>query len=116
MHRGPSPRSARSCSTRYWPLPARRLSRSPNEHPAMFGKLSLAAIPWDQPIPLITSAVIIVLLAAILALVSYKGWWPYLWREWLTSTDHQRLGVMYGVVGVVMLIRGFSDAIMMRSQ
>ena len=82
----------------------------------MFGKLSLAAIPWDQPIPLITSAVIIVLLAAILALVTYKGWWPYLWREWLTSTDHKRIGVMYVVLALVMLIRGFSDAIMMRSQ
>jgi cytochrome o ubiquinol oxidase subunit 1 len=42
----------------------------------MFGKLSLAAIPWGQPIPLITSVVIVVLLAAILALVTYKGWWP----------------------------------------
>jgi cytochrome o ubiquinol oxidase subunit 1 len=82
----------------------------------MFGKLSLAAIPWNQPIPLITSAVIIVLLAAILALVTYKGWWPYLWREWLTSTDHKRIGVMYVVLALVMLIRGFSDAIMMRSQ
>jgi cytochrome o ubiquinol oxidase subunit I len=82
----------------------------------MFGKLSLAAIPWDQPIPLITSAVIIVGLAAILALVTYKGWWPYLWREWLTSTDHKRIGVMYVVLALVMLIRGFSDAIMMRSQ
>src|SRR6202789_1510758 len=116
MRRGLLPRSARSCSTRYWPLPAQRLARSQNEHPAMFGKLSLAAIPWDQPIPLITSAVIIVLLAAILGLVTYKGWWPYLWREWLTSTDHKRIGVMYVVLALVMLIRGFSDAIMMRSQ
>jgi cytochrome o ubiquinol oxidase subunit 1 len=82
----------------------------------MFGKLNLAAIPWDQPIPLITSAIIIVLLAAILSLITYKGWWPYLWREWLTSTDHKRLGVMYVVLALVMLIRGFSDAIMMRSQ
>jgi len=82
----------------------------------MFGKLSLAAIPWDQPIPLITSVVIIVGLAAILALVTYKGWWPYLWREWLTSTDHKRIGVMYVVLALIMLIRGFSDAIMMRSQ
>jgi cytochrome o ubiquinol oxidase subunit 1 len=82
----------------------------------MFGKLSLAAIPWDQPIPLITSVVIIVLLASILALITYKGWWPYLWREWLTSTDHKRIGVMYVVLSLVMLLRGFSDAIMMRSQ
>jgi cytochrome o ubiquinol oxidase subunit 1 len=82
----------------------------------VFGKLSLAAIPWDQPIPLITSVVIVVLLAGTLTLVTYKGWWPYLWREWLTSTDHKRLGVMYVLLALVMLIRGFSDAIMMRSQ
>jgi cytochrome o ubiquinol oxidase subunit 1 len=82
----------------------------------MFGKLSLAAIPLHQSIPLITSIVIVVLLAAILVLVTVKGWWPYLWREWLTSTDHKRIGVMYVVLALVMLIRGFSDAIMMRSQ
>ena len=45
-----------------------------------------------------------------------KGWWPYLWKEWITSVDHKRIGVMYFVLGLVMLLRGFSDAIMMRSQ
>ena len=52
----------------------------------------------------------------MLALVTVKGWWPYLWREWLTSVDHKRIGVMYVVLGLVMLLRGFSDAIMMRTQ
>ena len=82
----------------------------------MFGKLTWAAIPFDQPIPLVTSVVVIALLASILGFVTWKGWWPYLWREWLTSTDHKRIGVMYVVLALVMLIRGFSDAIMMRSQ
>jgi cytochrome o ubiquinol oxidase subunit 1 len=45
-----------------------------------------------------------------------RGHWPYLWREWLTSVDHKRIGVMYCVLGLVMLLRGFTDAIMMRSQ
>ena len=45
-----------------------------------------------------------------------KGHWPYLWREWITSVDHKRIGVMYIALSLVMLIRGFSDAIMMRSQ
>jgi cytochrome o ubiquinol oxidase subunit 1 len=48
--------------------------------------------------------------------VTVKGWWPYLWREWLTSVDHKRIGVMYVTLGLVMLLRGFSDAIMMRTQ
>jgi cytochrome o ubiquinol oxidase subunit 1 len=82
----------------------------------MFGKLTWAAIPFDQPIPLVTSIVVIALLASILGFVTWKGWWPYLWREWLTSTDHKRIGVMYVVLALVMLVRGFSDAIMMRSQ
>ena len=82
----------------------------------MFGKLTWAAIPFDQPIPLVTSVVVIALIASILGLVTWNGWWPYLWREWLTSTDHKRIGVMYVVLALVMLIRGFSDAIMMRSQ
>ena len=82
----------------------------------MFGKLSLSAIPLSQPIPLITSFVIILIALGVLGLVTAKGWWPYLWREWITSVDHKRIGVMYILLGVVMLIRGFADAIMMRTQ
>jgi cytochrome o ubiquinol oxidase subunit I len=82
----------------------------------MLGRLSWAAIPFDQPIVMGTSAVVGVMLAAILLLVTVKGWWPYLWREWITSVDHKRIGVMYMILGLVMLVRGFSDAIMMRSQ
>jgi cytochrome o ubiquinol oxidase subunit I len=82
----------------------------------MFGRLSWAAIPFDQPIIMITVATVGVVLASVLGLVTLKGWWPYLWREWLTSVDHKRIGVMYMVLALVMLIRGFSDAIMMRTQ
>ncbi len=82
----------------------------------MFGKLGLSAIPWSQPIPLVTSLVVILVLLGVLILIIVKGWWPYLWREWITSVDHKRIGVMYCFLGVVMLIRGFADAIMMRTQ
>ena len=41
---------------------------------------------------------------------------PYLWREWITSVDHKHIGIMYTLLAMVMLLRGFSDAIMMRSQ
>jgi cytochrome o ubiquinol oxidase subunit 1 len=82
----------------------------------MLGRLTLAAIPFDQPIVMGTSAVVGVTLLAIAVLVTVKGWWPYLWREWITSVDHKRIGVMYFILGLVMLVRGFSDAIMMRSQ
>jgi cytochrome o ubiquinol oxidase subunit 1 len=82
----------------------------------MLGKLSWAAIPFDQPIPLVTSALVIVVLLGVILWVWVKGYVPYLWREWITSVDHKRIGVMYCFLGMVMLIRGFSDAIMMRSQ
>ena len=82
----------------------------------MFGKLSLAAIPFDQPIPLIAGAVVISIVLAVIAWVVLSGHLPYLWREWITSVDHKRIGVMYVLLGLVMLLRGFIDAIMMRSQ
>ena len=52
----------------------------------------------------------------VLGWITVKGAWPYLWREWLTSVDHKRIGVMYIVLALVMLLRGFTDAIMMRAQ
>ena len=82
----------------------------------MLGRLSWAAIPFNEPLPLITMAVVMVVILTVLAMVTIKGWWPYLWREWLTSVDHKRIGVMYFGLGLIMLLRGFSDAIMMRSQ
>ena len=82
----------------------------------MLGKLSWSAIPFDQPIPMAASLLITVGVFAVLGLVTWKGWWPYLWREWLTSVDHKRIGVMYVLLALVLLLRGFIDAIMMRSQ
>jgi cytochrome o ubiquinol oxidase subunit 1 len=82
----------------------------------MFGKLSWAAIPFDQPIPLAAAAFVVVAIIGVLAWVTLKGWLPYLWREWITSVDHKRIGIMYTLLAMVMLLRGFADAIMMRSQ
>ncbi|MGB7699581.1 MAG: cbb3-type cytochrome c oxidase subunit I, partial [Methylovirgula sp.] len=82
----------------------------------MFGKLSWAAIPFDQPIPMIASSVVALVILGTLLWITVKGWFPYLWREWITSVDHKRIGVMYTLLALVMLLRGFSDAIMMRSQ
>src|ERR1700737_3590691 len=82
----------------------------------MLGKLTWAAIPFDQPIPMIASGVVALSILAILAWVVIRGHLPYLWREWITSVDHKRIGVMYTLLAMVMLLRGFSDAIMMRAQ
>jgi cytochrome o ubiquinol oxidase subunit 1 len=82
----------------------------------MFGKLTWAAVPFDQPIPMIASGVVALAILGVLAWVTVKGLFPYLWREWITSVDHKRIGVMYTLLALVMLLRGFADAIMMRSQ
>jgi cytochrome o ubiquinol oxidase subunit 1 len=82
----------------------------------MLGKLSWDAIPFDQPIPLITGAAVLVVMLGVIAWVIIAGHLPYLWREWITSVDHKRIGVMYTLLAMVMLLRGFSDAIMMRGQ
>src|ERR1700741_2254564 len=82
----------------------------------MFGKLTWDVIPWSQPIPLVAGSVVVLIVLAVLAWVVLKGYLPYLWREWITSVDHKRIGVMYTLLGVVMLLRGFIDALMMRSQ
>ena len=82
----------------------------------MLGKLSWAAIPLDQPIPLVAAGLVGFIIFCVLVFVALKGWVPYLWREWITSVDHKRIGVMYVLLAAVMLLRGFTDAIMMRSQ
>jgi cytochrome o ubiquinol oxidase subunit 1 len=82
----------------------------------MLGRLSWDVIPWNEPLPLLSGAVVVIVILAVLALITVRGWWPYLWREWFTSVDHKRIGVMYVVLGLVMLLRGYSDAIMMRTQ
>jgi cytochrome o ubiquinol oxidase subunit 1 len=80
------------------------------------GKLSWAAIPVHEPLAMAASLFIVIGFLVVFALVTWKGGWTYLWREWLTSVDHKRIGVMYVVLGLVLLLRGFIDALMMRSQ
>src|ERR1700724_2317020 len=82
----------------------------------MLGKLSWDPIPLEQPIPMIASGVVALAILGVLGWVVIKGHLPYLWRERMTSVDHKRIGVMYTLLAMVMLLRGFADAIMMRAQ
>jgi cytochrome o ubiquinol oxidase subunit 1 len=82
----------------------------------MLGKLSWEVIPFDQPIPLIAAAIVFAVLFAVIIWVIVRGYFPYLWHEWITSVDHKRIGVMYCLLALLMLLRGFIDALMMRSQ
>jgi cytochrome o ubiquinol oxidase subunit 1 len=82
----------------------------------MFGKLTLDAIPYHEPIIMWTLAVVMLLGALLLGAITYFDKWKYLWTEWFTSVDHKRVGVMYIILALVMLLRGFADALMMRMQ
>ncbi len=82
----------------------------------MLGKLNLEAIPYHDPI--IMSALVgsLLLGVAIVAAITYYKKWGYLWTEWITSVDHKKIGVMYIILALIMLVRGFADALMMRAQ
>ncbi|GAA7760275.1 MAG: cytochrome o ubiquinol oxidase subunit I [Burkholderiaceae bacterium] len=82
----------------------------------MFGKLTLDAIPMHEPIIMGTLVVVLLGGAALFGAITYHHKWTYLWREWICSVDHKRVGVMYIIMALVMLLRGFADAIMMRTQ
>ncbi len=82
----------------------------------MFGKLNWHSIPWDQPIPLIAAAIVGSGILAVLVWTWRAGHVPYIWNEWITSVDHKRIGIMYCIFALLMLMRGFVDAAMMRSQ
>jgi len=81
----------------------------------MLGKLDWSAIPSDEPIPLIAALIVFLAAAGVVAWITAKGHWPYLWREWIMSVDHKRIGVMYILLAALMLLRGFIDAVMMRT-
>jgi cytochrome o ubiquinol oxidase subunit 1 len=80
------------------------------------GRLSLEALPLHDPILIWTFAVVALLTVGVIGAVSYFRQWGYVWREWITSVDHKRVGAMYVILGIVMLLRGFADALMMRAQ
>ncbi len=82
----------------------------------IFGRLTLESFPFYDPIIVATFIMVAIGGTALLVAVTRAGLWGYLWREWFTSIDHKRIGVMYMILGIVMLLRGFADAIMMRIQ
>ena len=82
----------------------------------IFGRLTWEAIPYHEPILLATFAAVAIGGLALVGVITKYRLWGYLWREWFTSIDHKKIGIMYMVLGLVMLLRGFADAIMMRLQ
>ncbi|QJU57712.1 cytochrome o ubiquinol oxidase subunit I [Sphingomonas sp. AP4-R1] len=82
----------------------------------IFGRLSLDSLPLHEPIIVGTFCGVALGGIAVLGLLTYFKLWGYLWRNWFTSIDHKKIGIMYMVLGLVMFLRGFADAVMMRGQ
>lgn len=98
------------------------VSRSDKRDPAMtldkfiFGNLTAQSVPFENPIIMGAGAMMGLVALLVVGLITYNKKWTYIWKEWLTSIDHKKIGVMYLILSLVMLLRGFSDAIMMRTQ
>ena len=82
----------------------------------MLGKLTIDALPLYSWVAMGGAAITVLGTLAVMAVITWFGLWGYLWREWFTSVDHKRIGIMYIVLALIMLLRGFVDAIMMRAQ
>ncbi|WP_299011474.1 cytochrome o ubiquinol oxidase subunit I [uncultured Shewanella sp.] len=82
----------------------------------MLGKLTWDSVPWDNGIVMGAVSFMAAVIIVLALIVTRYGKWRYLWSEWFTTIDHKKIGIMYILVGFVMMLRGFSDAIMMRSQ
>ncbi|MDO9421107.1 MAG: cytochrome o ubiquinol oxidase subunit I [Herminiimonas sp.] len=82
----------------------------------IFGRLTWDAIPFHEPILLLTFGMVLLGGGAVLGAMTYFRVWGTLWRDWITSIDHKKIGIMYMILGLVMLMRGFADALMMRAQ
>ena len=82
----------------------------------LFGRFTLESIPLHDPILAATFAAVALGGIAVLAVITRMRAWGYLWSEWITSVDHKKIGIMYMILGLIMLLRGFADAIMMRIQ
>jgi cytochrome o ubiquinol oxidase subunit I len=81
----------------------------------IFGKLTWALLPqsdiaWGGAIFMVICGF------AILGVIEHFKFWKPLWKEWLTSLDPKRIGVMYIIVAFVMLVRGGTDALLLRTQ
>ncbi|MDU0810870.1 MAG: cytochrome o ubiquinol oxidase subunit I [Burkholderia sp.] len=82
----------------------------------MFGRLTFSAIPFDQNIIMGAGAFMMFIILSVAVVLTLSGRWKWLWSQWITSVDHKKIGVMYLIVSVLMLLRGFADAVMMRLQ
>lgn len=90
---------------------------SPAQAHWLLGRITWDSIPMaHEPIVLVTFIAVVLGGLGVLGLLTKFRLWGPLWRDWLCSIDHKKIGIMYMILGLVMLLRGFADALMMRLQ
>ncbi|EAQ33975.1 cytochrome c oxidase, subunit I [Nitrobacter sp. Nb-311A] len=82
----------------------------------MLGKLTIDALPFYSGIAMAGALTVACGAAGVIALITWLGQWRSLWSEWLTSLDHKKIGIMYVILALIMLVRGVVDALMIRTQ
>ena len=82
----------------------------------ILGRLTIDSLPFYSFIAASGAGVTVLGALLVIGVITWFGAWRYVWTDWLTSLDHKKIGIMYIMVALVMLLRGFVDAAMMRSQ
>jgi len=91
------------------------MTSEPQHWTFLLGKLGPDSIP-NEPIVWATFVVVALGGVALVGALTYFRLWGYLWKNWFTTVDHKKIGIMYMILGLIMFMRGFADAIMMRLQ
>jgi cytochrome o ubiquinol oxidase subunit 1 len=82
----------------------------------IFGRLTIDSLPFYSAVAASGAAVTVLGALAVAGAITYFGAWRLVMTEWVSSVDHKKIGIMYIMLALVMLLRGFVDAAMMRSQ
>lgn len=72
--------------------------------------------PMQEPMILAAAISIVVGAVVIVAGLTYFKKWGYFYKNWLSTVDHKKIGIMYIAVALLMLFRGGIDALLMRAQ
>ena len=82
----------------------------------MLGKLTIDALPFYSGVAMAGALTVVCGALGVVAIITRLGRWRFLWSEWLTSLDHKKIGIMYVILALIMLVRGVVDALMIRTQ
>ena len=80
----------------------------------LIGRFDLSYLPQD-PVTIGAAIGMPAILIGIIAALTYFKKWKWLWREWITTVDAKKIGIMYAIVAIIMLVRGGADALMLRA-